>query len=300
MCLSEGLSGLAFVGPDIGGFAGDCDGELFTRWTQIGALLPFFRAHTAYGTQRQEPWSFGERYEAICRRFIELRYELLPYLYTAFWQCATTGLPMMRPLVMAYQDDPAACDLDDEFLLGDAILAAPVCEPGVVTRSVHLPRGTWYNFWSGNIFDGGRAVQVEASLEMMPIFVRAGSVVPLGPVMQFVGERLCEPLTLRVYPGEGESLLYEDDGESFDYQSGAYQLTRFTCRGSAEAIELRIKREGAFAAACRRFNVVIYGVERQPKAVVIDGEDIGEWEYDGTAKTVRFMCGLAEHIVIRV
>ncbi len=138
MCLNLGLSGVAFCGPDIGGFAGDCDGELLARWTQLGALTPFFRNHAAAGTVPQEPWVFGEPYESICRRWIELRYELLPYIYTAAWQAAQTGLPMMRPLALAFPADRRTYSLDDQFLFGDALLAAPVGYPGQ-TRRRRLP-----------------------------------------------------------------------------------------------------------------------------------------------------------------
>ncbi|MGD8624311.1 MAG: glycoside hydrolase family 31 protein, partial [Anaerolineae bacterium] len=174
VCLNLGLSGVAFCGPDVGGFAGDCTGELLARWTQVGALTPFFRNHSAIATARQEPWAFGQPYESICRRWIELRYELLPYIYTAAWQAARSGLPMMRPLALAYPHDLATYGLDDQFLFGDALLAAPVGHPGQRSRPVYLPGGEWYDFWSGERRSG--RIEAEAPLARLPLYVRAGTV----------------------------------------------------------------------------------------------------------------------------
>ena len=183
MCLNLGMSGMAFCGPDMGGFAGNCDGELLARWTQVGALTPFFRNHSALGTAQQEPWAFGEPYESICRRWIELRYELLPYLYTAAWQAAQSGLPMMRPLALAFPEDVRTYSLDDQFLLGRRTAGRA---GGPARRSarggVYLPGGPWYDFWTGEQPSG--EVEADAPLERMPLYVRAGSVLPMGPVMQ--------------------------------------------------------------------------------------------------------------------
>ncbi|HEM46014.1 MAG TPA: DUF4968 domain-containing protein, partial [Alphaproteobacteria bacterium] len=207
VCLNLGLSGVPFCGPDVGGFAGDCTGELLARWTQLGALTPFFRNHAAIGTHPQEPWAFGEPWESICRRWIEFRYELLPYVYTAAWQAAESGLPMMRPLSLAFPRDLRTYSLADEYLFGDALLVAPVHEPGQTWRRVYLPGDEWYDFWTGTRTSG--SFNADAPLERLPLYVRPGSVVPMAPVVQHTGEWPPGVLYLHVYPGNGESWLYE-------------------------------------------------------------------------------------------
>jgi alpha-glucosidase len=294
MCLNLGLSGVALCGPDTGGFSGDCDGELLARWTQVGALTPFFRNHSALGTRSQEPWSFGEPYESICRRWIELRYELLPYLYTTAWQSAQSGLPMMRPLALAFPVDVRTYSLDDQFLLGDALLAAPVGRPGQTSRRVYLPGGLWYDFWTGEQQSG--TVTADAPLERMPLFVRAGSVLPMGPVLQHTGEWPPEAVRLQVYPGDGESSLYEDDGHSLAYQSGDFQVTRFVCRAATEST-LTVQREveGAFAPAYERFEVIIHGLETAPRQVSVDGRPV-DVTFDAEDKEARLMTGPWTHL----
>jgi alpha-glucosidase len=289
VCLNLGLSGIAFCGPDVGGFAGDCTGELLARWTQVGALTPFFRNHTAIGTAQQEPWAFGEPYESVCRRWIEFRYELLPYLYTAAWQSAETGLPMMRPLALAFPDDLRTYSLDDQFLLGDALLAAPVGHAGQTRRRVYLPGGPWYDFWSGERLRG--EVDAEAPLERMPLYVRAGSVLTMGPVIQHTGQWPPEALHLHVYPGDGESWLYEDDGLSLNYQGGEFRLTRFVCQTEAGA-SLRVRREvtGPFHPGYTRFEIHVHGLQAAPQAVNVDGQQI-EPIFDPEQGTVRLDLG---------
>jgi alpha-glucosidase len=289
MCLNLGLSGIALCGPDVGGFSGDCDGELLARWSQVGALTPFFRNHSALGTARQEPWAFGEPYESICRRWIELRYELLPYLYTAAWQAAQTGLPMMRPLSLAYPADRRTYSLDDQFLLGDALLAAPVGYPDQVSRRVYLPGGAWYDFWSGARCQG--ELEAEAPLERMPLYVRAGTVLPRGPVLQHTGEWPPEALQLHVYAGDGESWLYEDDGHSLDYRAGQFQVTHLACAQlPGSGLALRREVEGSFDPGYRRFEIRIHGLEARPQRVLVDGEPIAA-TFDAQSSMASFSVG---------
>jgi alpha-glucosidase len=288
MCLNLGLSGVALCGPDIGGFAGDGDGELLTRWTQVGALTPFFRNHSALGTRPQEPWAFGEPYESICRRWIEFRYELLPYVYTTAWQAAQTGVPMMRPLALAFPEDERTYSLDDEFLLGDALLAAPVGYPGQRSRPVYLPGEPWYDFWTGERLGG--QVTADAPLERMPIYVRAGAVLPLGPVVQHSGEWPPDALHLHVYPGDGESWLYEDDGHSLAYRSGMFRRTRFVCETEAGGgFRVGCKVEGSFDPGYGRYEIHIHGLEAAPQ-VRVDGAAVSV-SFDAQAGTARLAVG---------
>jgi len=216
---------------------------------------------------------FGQPYEDICRRYIALRYCLLPYVYTAFAECARHGWPIVRPPAFL---DPALADWDDEYMLGAALLAAPVVEPGASVRGVHLPPGAWYDYWSGGVLEGGRVYDVAAPLETLPLYVRAGSVIPHWPELQHTGEKPVDELTLRVYAGDGHSPLYEDAGEGKEYLAGACRWSRFVCATAPERFEVRWEREGAYAPGYRRICLQIFGLARPPRAVTLDGAPV-EW-----------------------
>lgn len=288
MCLNLGLSGLSFTGPDIGGFAGEPTAELVTRWVQLGACLPFFRMHTATGTPDQEPWSYGQPYEDINRRYIELRYRLLPYIYTAFAECARSGAPIVQPMVM-HGSAVRFKDIDDQFMLGPNLLVAPVVEPGVEARAVLLPKGLWYNFWTGKRLDGGSggvAVTVPAPLDVLPLFVRAGAVLPLWPVMQYTGERLVDTLTLRVYMGQGRSILYEDKGDGPTAPDG-WSTFDVWLNMDENTFVVNWERASRTPPPYKQVNVELYGVPWEIDAVLIDGEPAPIWTVDGD--TVQVM-----------
>lgn len=251
-CLNLGLSGVAFCGPDVGGFGRDCTGELLARWTQAGAFFPFFRNHTSWQTRPQEPWAFGPAIERICRRYIRLRYQLLPYLYNLFREAATDGTPIMRPLFWEFPADNVGYAVDDQFLLGPALLVAPVVKPAATARAVYLPAGSeWYDYWTKRKQRGGQWVGVAAPLETMPLFVRAGTILPTIPAMDYVSQRPAPPITLDIYPGRPTTgYLYEDDGDTFAYERGGSSLTRFTWTGR----KLQVTGD---RAATRRFRVVV-------------------------------------------
>jgi len=253
-CLNLSLSGVPFCGPDVGGFGRDCAGELLARWTQAGAFFPFFRNHTAIGTRRQEPWAFGKLVEDICRRYISLRYQLLPYLYNLFREAAQDGTPIMRPLFWEFPDDPYGYAVDNEFLLGPSLLVAPVIKPGALQRAVYLPAGNeWYDYWRKERHGGGQYVTVAAPLDTLPLFVRAGSIIPMTDPMEYVDENPIEEIILDVYPGKKTvGYLYEDDGESFAHERGAHSLTQFTWKDG----ELKVdKRKTCFKSAAKRYRV---------------------------------------------
>jgi alpha-glucosidase len=279
MCLNLGLSGLAFTGPDIGGFIRDATGELFTRWVQAGMLMPFFRGHTVKGSARHEPWAFGQPYEDICRRYIELRYRLLPYIYSTFAECATYGWPIIRPMAML---DGRLSDCVDQFMLGSVLLSAPVVEPGREMRSVQLPDGEWYDYWTGNIYSGDSTYEIAAPLDMLPLFVRAGSVIPHGPVMQYVGQRQSDALELRVYAGVGESTFYEDDGEGKAYLTEAgYRWSRFTCEGAAgRDFTLRWQRIGGYRPSYTDVDLSVIGLPSKPQQIEVDGAQVEGWRFE--------------------
>lgn len=260
MLCNMGLSGVAFVGCDIGGFAGNATGELFARWMQVGMLYPFMRGHSAMTTGRHEPWVFGDRVERICREYIELRYQLLPYLYSLFWQASTTGAPILRPLLYHYPNDPQTYALHDQVLLGPFLMAAPIYHPGKEHRVVYLPQGTWYDWWSNERYDGPTHILSHAPLERMPLYVKAGAIIPMQPVMQYVDEFPLSELTLKIYPGESQWTLYEDDGRTFEYQSGGCKTTTYQTQTINNQVILEvIDRQGQWNAGDRQIKTELAG-----------------------------------------
>ncbi|MBD2251333.1 glycoside hydrolase family 31 protein [Nostoc parmelioides] len=264
MLCNLGLSGVAFVGADIGGFAGNATAELFARWMQVGMLYPLMRGHSALSTARHEPWVFGDRTEKICREYIQLRYQLLPYIYTLFWEAATTGAPILRPLLYHFPSDRQTFNMADQVMLGASLLAAPIYRPGVEYRAVYLPEGCWYDWWTGEAFTGPTHILAHAPLERMPLYVRAGAIIPMAPVMQYVDEYPLTQLTIRVWIGIGEFTLYEDDGRSFEYKTGVFCTTHYRIYTQKEQTIVEIgAREGEFSPAEREMIVELVGVGEQ-------------------------------------
>ncbi|WP_066423426.1 glycoside hydrolase family 31 protein [Anabaena sp. 4-3] len=264
MLCNLGLSGVAFVGADIGGFAGNATAELFARWMQVGMLYPLMRGHSALSTARHEPWVFGDRVEEICRQYIQLRYQLLPYIYTLFWEATTTGAPILRPLLYHFPHDTHTFSLSDQVMLGRSLLAAPIYRPGVEYRSVYLPEGRWYDWWTGEEFTGPTHILAHAPWERMPLYVRSGAIIPMMSVMQYVDQHPLNQLTIRVWQGEGEFTLYEDDGHSFDYKTGAFCTTHYHVypQGKQTIVEVDA-RDGKFSPAHREVIVELLGVGEQ-------------------------------------
>jgi alpha-glucosidase len=264
MLCNLGLSGVAFCGADIGGFAGNATPELFARWMQVGMLYPLMRGHSAMTCIRQEPWAFGEPVESICRTYLELRYQLLPYFYTLFWEAAKTGAPILRPLLYHYPDDPKTYTIHDQVLLGANLMAAPIYRPGQDCRAVYLPEGTWYDWWTGDRHQGSKTILVDAPLDQMPLFAKAGTILPLQPVSQFVDEQFLPALRLWVWPGTGEFTLYEDDGNTLEYQTGAWS-TR-TCRvyqTERQIIVAIAAQQGQWAVENRELVIELVGYGEQ-------------------------------------
>ncbi len=281
MTINSGLSGLAFTGPDTGGFGNNCEPELFARWMQLSAMLPYFRVHSAKTTADQEPWSFGQPYEDIARKYIELRYRLLPYIYSLFAQSSQSGLPIVRPAFMADLSDDRLRGIEDSFMLGDSLFVAPVLDKGVVEREVYLPRGHWYDFWTQKPIQGGQTIRARAPLDLLPLFVRAGSVILIAPVMQYVGQVTPDELLLTVYAGDGEITLYEDAGEGLKYQEGDYRWLYFTCKmqpGGGLALDWR--RAGKYKPPYERVRVEVYGIEIEPTGVWLDGKAAPLWYFE--------------------
>ena len=265
-----GLSGLSFVGADIGGIMPVPSPELYTRWMQTGLLTPFAWTHSM-GPGNLEPWGFGNRMEAINRESIKLRYRLLPYIYTAFWKASQTGQPIMKPLMLEYPDDWLAVGTNDEYLFGDDLLVAPIVKDYDESRSVYLPKGMWIDYWSDRRYTGPTTVQVSAPLDKLPLFVRGGAMVPSQQDMQYTDQFPIDPLTLDVYPdGTSEREYYDDDGISFGYQKGAYYLQKMTAAESASGVSLSLQApDGNFRPAKRSLMIRIHLQSTQPRNVTL-------------------------------
>jgi len=227
------------------------------------------------------PWAYGPEIEAICRRYAELRYRLLPYTYTLAWQAHTLGLPLMRPLVLNYPRDPKTWTLDHEYLWGDDLLVAPVTREGATAWPVYLPEGDWFDFWTGERHAGPGGVTLAAPLDRLPLLVRAGAILPLGPVVQHTRERPLDELTLQIYPrGTSRFELYEDDGHSNAYRRGGFALTPIVCAAQPGRVSVRIgppAGDRSMVPAARRYLLRIR-VPR-PQSVAIGGA--GELRHSG-------------------
>jgi alpha-glucosidase (family GH31 glycosyl hydrolase) len=297
--INTALSGIPYWGTDIGGFVPtkEFTAELYLRWFQFGAFCTLFRCHGRTWKLRL-PWGWdtgdpgpieisnyggaaipdasqlhNPQVEPICRKYLELRYRMMPYLYSAVRECAATGMPIMRALWLHYPDDPVAVARDDEYLWGRDILVAPVCEEAATSRQIYLPRGDWYDFWTNERLAGGREISREVDLETLPLFVRAGAILPMGPVKQYTGEKVDGPLSMTIYPGaDGSFLLYEDDGKSFDYRRGEWMGIQMKWDNSRRALSLRLAPGSRMLAPVPRHVEIKVG--QSTRSVLFEGRSI--------------------------
>lgn len=263
------LSGFAYWGHDIGGFSRESNPALYARWAQFGLFSSHSRAH---GETPREPWVFGAEAEAIFRKYATLRYRLLPYLYSCAARAAATGRPLMRPLLLDYQDDPTTHTLDLQYLFGDAFLVAPVFS-AVADVPVYLPKGCWIDYWSKQTFAGPAWITVHAPLDTLPLFVREGAIIPMGPPVQYVDEKPLDPLTLDIYPaGEGVFSLLGAGAAPVEL---SYQLER-------EGFLLHIDGFRGHVEA-------ILNLVPSPWDVRVNGRKNDDWEMHERCVLVRFV-----------
>lgn len=278
MLMNLGISGMAFCGTDIGGFGHDCSPELLSRWVQVGAFTPLFRNHSAMGTRDQEPWAFDEKTEEINRKYIKLRYKLLPYIYDNMWNCSKNGAPIIRPLLFNYQNDKKTYEINDEFLCGENILVAPVLEQGVKARMVYLPEGeTWVDYWTREEYKGGQYIIKEAPLDVCPMFIKGGSVIPIGENQNYIGEKSIKKLKVEVYlcseNTETRYYHYTDDGESFRYQAGEFNSYKIKISNN-EKVEIKFKViDHGYIDKYERIEFNLYNLNG--KTLSINGEEVG-------------------------
>ena len=223
-----GMCGYPIAGVDIGGFGGDTTPELLSRWIEAAAFSTFFRNHSANGTIRQEPWQFGPEVEEIYRKYVKLHYRFLPYIYDLLHEEQENGLPVMRPLVMHYEKDPATYNINDEYLVGEKILVAPVVNQGETVRKVYLPEGTWYNYLTGEKHQGPETFLEKAPLDYPHLHIKGGRVIPLSDALAYIGEKNLDKLILLATPEGGKCVHYQDGGEDLSYLEGNYNLYEFT------------------------------------------------------------------------
>jgi alpha-D-xyloside xylohydrolase len=249
--LNFSLSGLPYWTTDIGGFVSanpddPAYRELFVRWFEFGTFCPIFRVHGTRTTNQNELWSYGADVQKILVSFDQLRYRLMPYIYSLAWQTTNEGYTIMRPLVMDFRSDVRAQNIADQFLFGPALLVNPVTEPQASSRRVYLPAAGWYDFWTGKLVKGGQSIEASAPMERIPLFVRAGSILPLGPDIEYASEKSADPLEIRVYRGaDGTFTLYEDEGDNYNYEKGAHSTIPFSWDNSSQSLTIG-DRTGSF------------------------------------------------------
>lgn len=237
------VSGLAMCGSDIGGFGSDTTPELLVRFYEAAVFVPFFRNHSAMGTRRQEPWQFDETTIDAVRKTVKLRYRFIPYIYDLAHECEKTGAPIVRPLVYEYPVDKHVRNISDEYMLGSFVLVAPVIAPGKEAREVYLPDGDWYDYYTGEKYSGGRYILADAPLDKVPVFIKAGAIIPVADGEIRSTEDITEDkISILTYPGKGSFVHYQDDNETFAYRDGAYNAVEYTLDG--ETLEKRVLHKG--------------------------------------------------------
>jgi alpha-glucosidase (family GH31 glycosyl hydrolase) len=298
IAINTGLTGIPYWGTDIGGFVPtkEFTGELYVRWFQFGAFCPSFRSHgRTWKLRLPWGWNTGElgpdevrtygdaanpgpeelhnaEVEPICRKYLELRYRLMPYLYSVVHEGHQTGLPIMRSLWLHHADDPKAIARGDEYLWGRDILVAPVVEKAATSRKVYLPRGTWYDFWTEEKVEGGREIDRPVDLATLPLYARAGAIIPTGPVKQYTGEPVEGPTTLSIYAGaDGDFTLYDDDGITSGYRKGDWMGIRMAWDDGRKLLTLKLAEGSRMRAPLTRDFEVRLVPGKATRAVRFDG-----------------------------
>ncbi len=290
--LNFSLSGIPYWTTDIGGFifAKSDDPayrELFVRWFQYGAFCPIFRVHGTRSTDQNELWSYGPEAQAILTKFDRLRYRLLPYIYSMAWMTTSNSYTPMRPLAMDFRDDVRALNIGDQYMYGPAFLVSPVTEPSATTRQLYLPQAKWYDFWTGAAQEGGKMTTAPAPLDRMPLYVRAGAILPMGPELEWSTQKPADPLEIRIYRGaDGNFTLYEDENDNYNYEKGAYATIAMHWDDAKQTLTMG-DRKGRFPGMLqsRTFRITFVG-ENHGTGFEPDGKPDKVVSYSGRAVTV--------------
>jgi alpha-glucosidase len=283
--LSSVTLGVPWWGMDIGGFQSAPTSENYYRWIQFGAFVPIFRVHGTYNQER-EPWYFGAQAESIATRYIRLRYSLIPYIYSAAWENHCTGVPIVRPLVMEYPDDPAVGYIWAEWLFGNDFLVSPVTLSGATKQSVYIPEGTWYDFHSGMPYSSSGIVDVPVTSDNIPMFVKAGAIIPMSPPVQYTdAPEMKKTVILSSYPnGIGSCTIYDDDGDTYAYEQGMFRTVSVTHERDAVTANITIAAgTGPFATPDRDWMAQFNWVDASPDSIILDGIAIRTYPADSVA-----------------
>ncbi|NNE25745.1 MAG: glycosyl hydrolase, partial [Saprospiraceae bacterium] len=270
------ISGISFCGSDIGGFIGQPSGELYVRWIQMAIFHPFMRTHSSGDHGDQEPWSFGEKYMDYVRKFINIRYKILPYIYTCFYQYHKNGTPMIRPTEFVHDEDATRLiNRKVECYLGDHLLYAPIMQPGSQGRIVHLPSGKWYDYYTHAQYEGDSEYYIEADLNKIPFFIKAGAIFPEFPLMQYTGERAIETLTLKIFLEEGQhkSYLYSDDHDGYSYKDGQYRYAELVMHFSNGILTIEQLYDTAYSTQYQNFKLELIGMDSLKKELDVRIDD---------------------------
>ena len=296
--LNFSMAGLPYWTTDIGGFFRDSKSlnpiyddqytnpeyiELLTRWFQFGTFCPIFRIH-GY-VSNTEVWRYGAPFEKMARQYIDLRYQLMPYIYSSAWKVTNDGAALMKPLLTVDAGDKNTWNIKDQYLFGESILVSPVTHYQASNRNLYLPKGKWFNFWTNEMVEGGRTMSAAASIDQIPLFIKAGSIIPIGPKVQYAMQPTNDPLKIVVYPGASASfVLYEDEGESYRYEKGEYTTIPLVWNDGTRTLTMG-QRAGHFngMTSSRKFEIIVVGNDRtnsfeQKGAVVVD--------YNGESRTI--------------
>jgi alpha-D-xyloside xylohydrolase len=304
--LNLGLAGFAYWTADVFGLDGKTTPQMHMRYAQWALLVPVARyfIRPPHVDNTRFPWSHSAQVEANFRIYAELRYRLLPYYCSLAWEAYRTGLPILRPLVMEFQDDPRLSGIDDQVMLGERLMLAPVAEPDVTSREVILPQGTWHDFWSAESYQGGGQIEYPAPLDRLPILVRGGTILPMGPKLAHIPDDHCfDQLQLHLWPPyPAECVLYDDDGCSRAYQRGEFSTTRVTAEQTGDGLHVRIAAaEGNFAGQVksRQIELVLHRAPA-PARLVINGQLSQAWRHDGVCLTLALQCPVKEQTVVEL
>lgn len=293
--LNIGISGVGQWSHCMGGFEHLADPELYIRWCQFGMFSPvsmvFGMDHPGY----KEPWNYGEDALRNFKKYDSLRYRLLPYIYSSAWQNHLTGMPLMRALVLNYQNDENVYEIADQYLFGDNLMVCPVTTKGAQTRSVYLPEGDWFDYWTGKLYKGKQYVHIVTPLDTMPLFAKAGAIIPSQPAMLYCDEKVVTEITLDVYPGaNGSYTLYEDDGRSLQYKNGQFATTRISSNWTNGKVAIQVQKpEGSYQPRPHNYLIKLHTVNK-PVAVTENNGSVmaagsnslakGNWYYNATEK----------------
>ena len=288
--LNIGMSGVGYWSHNMGGFEHVADPELYIRWCQFGFFSPIAHLFGMEHPNYKEPWNYGEEAQKIFKQYDDFRYSLIPYIYSTAYQNHKNGMPLMRALVLDYQDDPNVYEITDQYLFGDSMMICPITTKGAQTRVVYLPEGEWTNYWTGETFKGKQYLNVLCPIEEMPIFIKSGAIIPSQEVQQFVGEKEIETITLDVYPGvDSKFYLYDDDGKSLDYQNGSFSLTKIELESNPNSTKISINiPKGNYKIENRNYLVKVHGSfsKTNVQAENSSEENITSFKISGNKNTI--------------